>query len=92
VRQGIGCQGNIQYVRLWEEQHICLVKLINVDRKVMTGKGWQLIGRMLIGEMHHCTFIAAVCMLKQASVPIIPTMFDTVVLTVVTTISVIKLA
>ena len=43
---------------------------------------------MSIGETHHFTFIAAVYTLKRASVLIIPTTFDTVPLTTITTISV----
>jgi hypothetical protein len=76
------------YVRLWDERCICFVELIDANRKKTTmGKGWQTVGRMMIGETHHRTFIAAVCTLRPASVPIIPTTFDTVVLAAVATIS-----
>ena len=52
----------------------------------MTGKGWQSVGRTLIGEAHHYTFMSAVCTLRPASMPIIPTTFDTVVLAAIITI------
>jgi hypothetical protein len=72
-----------------DERRICLLELIDANRKKpMTGKGWQPICTTLIGETHHCTFIAAVCTFRPASVPIIPTTFDTVALVAVTTISV----
>ena len=76
------------YVRLRDERRICLVELIDANRKkTAAGKGWQLVGRMSIGGTHHCTFIVAVCTLRPASVPIIPTTFDTVALAAVATIS-----
>jgi hypothetical protein len=77
------------YVRLWDERRICLVELIDANRKkkTVTGKGWQLVGRTSMGETHHCTFIVAVCPLRPASVPIIPTTFDTVALATVAIIS-----
>jgi len=72
------------YVCLRDERGICLVELINANRKkTVNGKG----DRILIGETHHCTFIVAVCTLRPASVPIIPTTFDTVALAAVATIS-----
>ena len=41
---------------------IRLVELIEANRKrTMTGKDWQPVRRMIVGETHHCTFIAAVC-------------------------------
>jgi hypothetical protein len=55
-------------------------------KKTIMGEGWQLVGRMLIGETYHCTFIGVVCTLRPASVPIIPTTFDTVALAAVATI------
>jgi hypothetical protein len=76
------------YIRLRDERCICLVELIDAKRKkTVRGKGWQLVGRTSIRETHHCTFIAAVCTLNPASVPIIPTTFDTVALAAVATIS-----
>jgi hypothetical protein len=89
VRQGIARQGDIlEYVRLQDERRICLVELIDTDRKkTVTGKGWQLVGRTSIGETYHRTFIVAVWTLRPATVPIIPTMFDTVALAAVTTVS-----
>jgi hypothetical protein len=61
-----------------------LVELIDANRKKpMTGKGWQPVGRTLIGETHQCTFIAAVSTLRPAS----PTTFDTVAPVAITTIS-----
>jgi hypothetical protein len=42
---------------------------------------------MVIRETHHCTFIAAVCTLRLASVPNIPTTFDKVALAAIATIS-----
>jgi hypothetical protein len=76
------------YVRLRDEWCICFVELIDAKRKkTVTRKGWQLIGRTSIGETYHCTFIVAVCTLRPASVPIIPTTFDIVALAAVATIS-----
>jgi hypothetical protein len=75
-------------IRLRDERRICLVKLIDTNRKkTAIGTGWQLAGGTLAGKTHHCTFIAAVCTLRPASVPIIPTTFDTVALAAVATIS-----
>jgi hypothetical protein len=69
------------YVRRWDDRRICLVELIDANRKKpMTGNGWQSVGRTLIRETHHCTFIAAVSTPWPASVPIIPTTFNTVAL------------
>ena len=65
------------YVCLQDERHISLIELIDAYEKTMK-EGWQKVGRMSIGETHHCTFIPAVCTLKRAEVLIIPTMFDTV--------------
>jgi hypothetical protein len=82
------------YVRLRDERRICLVELIDANRKkTVTGEGWQPVSRTLIGGTHHCTFLAAICTLRPTSVrrltvPIIPTTFDTVVLVVIATISV----
>ena len=60
------------------EQYICL---IDANRKnTGTRKSWRLIGRMLVGETHHRTFISAICTLRPASVLIILTTFDTVAL------------
>jgi hypothetical protein len=53
----------------------------------MTGKGWQPVGRTLIGETHHYTLIAAVFTLRPAFMPIIPTTFDAIALEAVATIS-----
>jgi hypothetical protein len=76
------------YIRLRTKQRICLVELIDANRKkTVRGKGCEPIGRTLIRETHHCTFIAAVCTLRPASVPIIPTMIDTVALAAIATIS-----
>jgi hypothetical protein len=75
------------YIR--NELCIHLVELIDTNReKKTTGKGWQPVGRMLIGETHHYTLIAAVCTLRPAGiVPIIQTTFDIAVLATVATIS-----
>ena len=51
-------------------------------KRAETGKDWEPVGRMLVGEAHH-----AVCTLRPASVPIIPTTFDTVALVAVPTTS-----
>jgi hypothetical protein len=60
------------YVRLRDEWRICLVEQIDANRKkTMMVTGWQLVGRTLIGETYHCTFIAADCTLRPASVPTI---------------------
>jgi hypothetical protein len=76
------------YVRLRDERRICLVELTDANRKkTVTGKGWQPVRRTLMGGTHHCTFIAAICSLMPASVPIIPTTFDTVALAALATIS-----
>jgi hypothetical protein len=76
------------YVRLRDERLICLVELIDANRKkTVTGNSGQLVGRTSMGETYHCTFIAAICTLGPASVPIIPTTSDTVVLAAVATIS-----
>ena len=66
------------------------VELIDAKRKnTTTGEGWQSVGRMLIGETHHYTLVAAICTLRLAFVPIIPTTFDTIALALsaVTTVS-----
>ena len=77
------------YVCLREERHVSLAELIDANRKnTMMGKGWQPVGRSLFEETHHCTFIAAICTLRPASVPIIRTTFNTVVLASIATISV----
>jgi hypothetical protein len=48
------------------KRRICLVELIDANRKkTVTGKGWQSVGRTLIGGTHHCTFLAAICTLRQ---------------------------
>ena len=39
--------------------------------------GWKHVGRTLIGETHRYTLTAAICTLRPAFVPIIPTTFDT---------------
>jgi hypothetical protein len=76
------------YVRQRDERRICFVELIDANRKkTLMVTDWQLVGRTLIGETYHCIFIAAVCTLRPASVPTIPTRFDTVTLAAVTTIS-----
>ena len=55
VRRGIA--------RLRDERRICLVELIDADRRkdmtALTGKCWQLVGRISIRETHHFTFIVA---------------------------------
>ena len=57
MRRGIARQGDTVYARLQDERRICLVELIDAKRKkTVTGKGWQPVGRTLIGETHHCTF------------------------------------
>jgi hypothetical protein len=57
-------------VRLRDEWLICLVEPIDVNRKkTMTGKGWRLVGRMLIGRR---TIALSGCTLRPASVLIIP--------------------
>jgi hypothetical protein len=67
------------YVRLWDERCIGLVELIDANRKKKKlGKSWPLVGRTLIGRRTHCTFVAAVCTLRPARVPIILTTFDTI--------------
>jgi ABC-type methionine transport system permease subunit len=69
------------FVRFRLERHICL---IDANRKnTRTRKSWQFIGRMLVGETHHCPFISAVCTLMPASVLIILTTFDAAALAVV---------
>ena len=66
------------FLRFGHERRICL---IDANRKnTGTRKSWRLIGRMLVGETHHRTFISAMCTLSPASVLIILTTFDTVVL------------
>jgi hypothetical protein len=86
VRRGIARKEI--YVGLRDERRICLVELIDANRKkTVTGNGGQLVGRTSMGETHHCTFLAAICTLRPASVPIIPTTSDTVVLAAVATIS-----
>jgi hypothetical protein len=68
-------------VRLQDERRICLVKVIDANRKkTIMGKGWQSVGSRLIWETYHFTFTAAVCMLRPTSVPIIPTTVDVIVL------------
>jgi hypothetical protein len=74
-------------VGLQDKQCICLVKLIDANRK-NNKKGFRPVSRMLIEEAHYCTFIAAVFTLRPASVPIISTMFDTVMVGVAATISI----
>ncbi len=72
------------YVCLCDERRICLVELVDASRKErVKDKG----SRILDGKTHHYTFIAAVCTLRPASVPIIPTTFDTVALAAVTIVS-----
>jgi hypothetical protein len=69
------------YVRLRDERRICLVELIDVNRKK---KKLAACRENINQETHHCTFAAAVCTLRPARVPIILTTFDT---TAVATIS-----
>ena len=74
-------------VCLWDEWHISLIKLIDANKEKMVKGGWQNVGRTSIWKTHHCTFIPAICTLNQALVPIVPTTFNTVMLTAVATIS-----
>ena len=53
-------------------------KSVLTERKTLTEKAWQPVGRILIRKMHHYALIAAICMLRQALVPIIPMVFDAV--------------
>jgi len=62
-------------------RRVCLVELVDANRRTWDGGPDQL------GRTHHCTFIAALCTLRPASVPIMPTTFDTVALAAVATIS-----
>ena len=48
------------------------------ERKTLTGKGWQPVGRILTRETYRYALIAAICTLRRASVPIIPMAFDAV--------------
>jgi hypothetical protein len=58
------------------------------ERKTLTEKAWQPIGRILIRETHHYALIAAICTLRRALVPIIPTAFDVVTVRAVVAIKV----
>ena len=71
-------------VYLQVEWHICLVEMIDANRKkTIMEKGWQSVGSRLIWETYHFTFTATVCMLKPISVPIIPTTVNVIVLAAV---------
>jgi hypothetical protein len=73
-------------VRLWNGRRIRLIELVNANGSRIQTVMVSLKTRSWLGGSHHCTFIAAVCTLRPASVPIIPTTFDTVRLAAVATI------
>jgi hypothetical protein len=76
-------------VCLRDKRRICLIELIDANRKkTVTGKRLAACPQNIDGETHYYNFIATVCTHRTASVPIIPTTFDTVAQVAIATISV----